>query len=368
MKFIFAFFFIHIVTFSTNANLLQCFELFKREPFQDVQNFAPLAVRSKLTEYLRANKDIPAMIKTTVSGDVPVILVNNQTLPKLRSLLERSAGFMFVQQVGYRNDHGLMRAGNYIIDVDTPGARGYGELHQTGLAWKSIDTYIPRRGDQSYVMIETGYLMSKEDLQTLEFYQKLRRAAVFRIPFTFGGAARKDFPNMLENSGENCFGFCKGATVENDIVQIKNKILRLSPGLDIERMMNSDSMKTYFDMINKVVLKANVDDPDSLHWGMINGDRELKILEDVIPKQISKEAQQVFINWVVALEANKKYLALKKKYQISTDGGYQDINNGQVSFVLIYDSMLKKDLFLNGNYSSPGVFWSWDARNQVPLR
>ena len=368
MKYLYAILIINAFWFSTFANGQKCSEIFKSVSFEDVSNFNPPAVRSNLIDFLRENPDIPSMIKKTASGALPVILVNNQTLPKLRSLLQRSVGYMFVQQVGYGNDHGLMRSGPYIIDADTPGARGYGELHETGLAWKSVESYLPRRGDQAYVMIETGYLLSKEDLETVGFYQKLRRGAVFRIPFTFGGAPRKDLPNMLENSGENCFGFCKGATVEGDVVRIRTKLSSLSPGLDIDAMLQKNATKSYLDTIRKIVLEADVNDPDSLYWGMVNGDRALEVLKDAIPQELSKENQRVFVNWMVALEANQKYTALKKKYSISSDGGYQDMNNGQVSFVLIYDSMLKKDLFSNANYTSPGVFWSWDAKNQVPLQ
>ena len=348
------------------ADATQCHELFPKFEITTVAEQSSEIVRQTILDFLLKNRNIPAFIKKTRNGEVPVILINSQTLPLLKPLIEHSSGFMFAQQIGYRNDHGLMRAGNYIIDADTPGARGYGELHQTGLAWKFLDNYLPRRNTGSYVMIETGYLLSKEDQLTIESYQRIRRAAIFRIPFTFGGKKTKSALNTIENSGENCFGFCKAATLGKDITEITLRLTELGIQ-DVPALLGSPLIQKYLKIASDIILTANTDDPKSLNWGMVNGPMAIDMLNPLLPTNLTTEQKGILINWIVALDASKKYSELKAKNNISNDGGFQDLQNGKTSFILIYDSMDKKDQFDSATYSSKGVFYSWDSREQIAL-
>jgi hypothetical protein len=341
--------------------------LFPKATILNVAETRPHFVRETLIDFLQNNRQIPSFIKKTSDGDVPVILVNAETLPTLRPILEQSAGYMFVQQVGYRNDHGLMRTGLHIIDADTPGARGFGEIHATGLAWKHVPSYLARRQDNAYVMIETGYLLPKQDYEVISYYQRMRRAAIFRIPFTFGGGQRRtDASNLLENSGENCFGFCKGQTVQSNLSEISARLQKLGVA-DVHALMNDKVVIEFLIEAKRDLLKANVDDANVMKWSQFNGPEVQNQLAHVLPATLTATEKSVFINWILALDATKQYSEFQKKYKVSSDGGYRDLQNGQTSFVLIYDSMRKADSFREATYQSPGVFYTWDSQNQRPL-
>lgn len=323
-------------------------------------------VRETVLDFLRENRDVPAFIRKSSQGDVPVIMLNAQTLPKLRPLLAQSAGYMFVQQVGYRNDHGLMRTGSYIIDADTPGARGYGELHANGLAWKDVNGYLPRMTEHHSVMIETGYLLPREDFQIINYYQKVRRASIFRVPFTFGGNPNRNLPNMIDNIGEHCFVFCKGAIVRGSVANIAGRLQRLG-ATDVEAIMKDSVVSSFLAEVQQSIQIVSPDDGRVLNWGMYNGPAILQKLAHVIPQNLVENDKRVFVNWLIAMDASKKYSDFLTRYQVSSDGGYQDMNNGQTSFMLIYAHMNQAPAFRDATFQSPGVFYSWSNQNQRPL-
>ena len=321
--------------------------------------------RPGIVSHLRETPEIPAFVKKTANGDLPVILVTPKTYPLLKSVLDRSMGTMFVQQVGYNNDHGLMRVGPYIIDVDLPGHRGYGEINATGLAWKHMDSYIPRRNTE-YNMVEVGFLLSKTEYETSLYYQLIRRAAIIRVPFTFGGHE----PDMTQpntvRGGEHCFIFCKGSAISGHVHEIKREMSGMGIK-DVDSFMQKEIVKTFLKDARTKLLNTRFDDTANLNWSAVNQGAMVEALRAELPQGLKDQDRAILINWIVGLDASIGYQSLRREIGITDDGGFGDMRSPRASYVLVYAKDADAARFRDASFESPGVFYSWTADNQEAI-
>lgn len=348
-----------------------CNLMFWKKKDAAVQLVAPPAAQAReaIIEQLKLEKDlVPAFLKNGRTGDVPVILLNADTQGPLKELLDNSMGTMIVQQVGYNNDHGLLRVGQNIMDVDSPGYRGFGEINNTGIAWKPMKSYLDRRKQNQnnmYYMIEVSYLLSPQEMADVKNYQLVRRAAIIRVPFTFNqDNIDRSKPNTL-NAGEHCFVFCKGGVIDSHVSEMRNKLQGYGIK-DVDQFMASADVKqliqdSRFKIANVVDHNAN-----TLNWSMIqNIPSAVKIKASFANE--TAEKQNELINWIVGYDATLAYQKVKRDLEISNDYGFNDLNNKRSAFVLVYGKTTDNQAFKDATFTSPGVMYSWRNDAQKPL-
>ncbi len=324
------------------------------------------ARRAALGSFIQAG--VPVFLKTTRAGDVPVVLVNHETAPQLWWFFESSLGTQVQFQVTHTNDHGLVRVADQIIDVDTPGSRGFGEVNATGIAWKPLKTYLPRRHANSYPIVEVAYALTPAEKRAAQYYQRVRRAAIVRVPFTFGGN-RSDLklPNMLDKTSEHCFVFCKASGLRQQIAQIKAEIEAYGIA-DAEQFLELPEVQKYLANAQSKIMAADATNPADLMPTVATRSKDLKILKPVLPAALRKSAgRNVFANWLIGLDATSRYYRLMQTLAVSGDSGAADMNNPRVTAILIYDTIDYAQAFANGTYSKKGSAHSWDRRNQRPV-
>jgi len=319
--------------------------------------------RAFITEFAKKN-NLPIFIKQNSHGvDVPVILLNKTTAPKLKGLMENSFGTLAALQKDWNNDHGLLRAGKYIIDLDTPGARGFGEIENTGLAWKNIETYMPKRSTGSSPMVEVTYLLSPEEKSIIEYYQKVRRAALFRVKFTFKGNKTADYPNLLNNGGEHCFIFCKAQAVDSHVYEIKSKLQGLGVK-DPDKFLNDEKLIEQIAVVEKFIIDTPADDVRST---MLNNKKILTLFDDFYPADMKTDLKKVeFVNWLISYDSSKRYAKVLDTLGVSGDYGLGDAINTRASAIFIYDEAADPAAFKNATYSNFGKFVSWPTTKQFP--
>lgn len=360
-----------LLMFSFNVHSEDCLSIIKSLlPKIDSQVAASINIedhlnhRKFIAQFAKKN-GIPVFIKQNDRGvEVPVILVNKKTAPKLSGLFENSFGTQVVLQANWNNDHGLLRTGKYIIDLDAPGARGYGEIEQTGLAWKDIDTYLPLKKAGSYPVLEVTYLTTPNEKSVIDYYQKVRRAALFRVKFSFGGFQGPDYPNMLKGGGEHCFIFCKAGSVSSHVTEIRSRLVNLGLNNPEEFLSNPDVIKK----LNTIQSVLNEVQPQQLHHDILNSDGMLELLNPYYPQQITTKAQKLeFLNWVVSYDSSKKYASVLRDLGVTGDYGIRDAINQRASAIFIYDEGADASTFTNATYSNNGKMISWPTTKQYPV-
>ncbi len=320
--------------------------------------------RNFIAQFAKKNK-IPVFFKQNDHGvDVPVILLNAKSAPILKEYLENSFGTQVALQKNWNNDHGLLRAGNYIIDLDTPGARGFGEIEETGLAWKNIQTYLPKRHAGSSPTLEVSYLLTPNEKSVIDYYQKVRRAAIFRVKFSFGGHASPNYPNILKNGGEHCFIFCKAQAVYSHVSEIKMKLSALgikNPDKTLEDPKIQKAILEVQELINKT-------QPIDLHGDILGDKTTLALFNDIYPQDVTTNMKKLeLINWLVSYDSSKRYGAILENLGVTGDYGIGDAINARASAIFVYDEAADQAAFNNAVYSNFGKFVSWPQTKQYPV-
>jgi hypothetical protein len=217
--------------------------------------------------------------------------------------------------------------GQNIMDVDSPGARGFGEINRTGIAWKPMDSYLQRRLQNetgSYNIIEVGYVLNPNELADVQHYQLVRRAAIIRVPFTFKQAyVDRSQPNTLQ-AGEHCFIFCKASAIGNHVYEMKQK-LNENGIEDVNAFMKKTEVISLIKDARATLAKARTDE-NGLYWSMLHSLRSAKEFRKLFP-ELSSDDQNILINWVVGYDATLAYQNLRTSLGISNDGGFSDMRN-----------------------------------------
>jgi hypothetical protein len=319
-------------------------------------------------QWVLKGQGIPAFLKKTASGEVPVALVNKASVEKLLPYLDNSLGTQTYMQPQYNNDHGGIRVLRQLIDVDTPGARHFGEIHRTGIAWKPLESYVKRGGGTP--IIEVSYLLKPEEKLVADFYHRVRRAALYRVPFTFGaGVPDRNLPNML-SAGEHCFIYCKGSAVARHLSEIDEKLKAAGPK-DLNEFYAKPEVVEFLQKARQAVMNADPAAGNSLSPTMLMENAAIKELAmKMAPAEVAANpvALQNFANLVVGRSVTNDYKNLLNALNVSGATSFNDMNNPRVTAVLIYDSGAAENSFREAGYETQGKFGNWSKDQQVVMQ
>jgi hypothetical protein len=247
-----------------------------------------------------------------------------------------------------------------MIDVDTPGARNTGELYRTGLSWKSLEGYLPRRTAGSNVILEVAYSLTPEEERIANAYQRMRRAAIVRVPFTFGNAwVDKKLANLIEEGGEHCFLFCTGRRLGDQIQGIQSK-LRAYGVRDLDGFYREAVVRDFIARADARVLSGGWS-ADNLGPEMLGTLDTRALLERVaaLGGQIPEADRIVFLNWVYGLTASQRYQQVVESLQISGSIGVSDASHPRASAILVYAVESFAPKFRDATYEAKGTFTGW---------
>jgi hypothetical protein len=316
---------------------------------------APVEARQALIDHLKKKK-IPAYLKTTAYGDIPVILVNSTTAPQIAEFINHSIGTQATLQPSHSNDHGQFRLENFVIDLDDPGKRGFGEINSSGLAWKPLGSYlaIRDRDPNTNVIMEVAYALRPEELQEAEYYQRMRRAAIIRVPFVLD-TVRSDLtlPNTViaNGSSENCFVFCKGMAINNQVNTINDQLHKLGLA-DVNKFYLDPRTQAFLKQTKEKLLAADPNDQNVLNNRI--GDSALNMIAPYF-SSVSESTLRNIANWTIGLDASIRYRTMLNGLRVGTDVKAEDINNPRATALLIYDYQAEAPHFNNASYFAQGA-------------
>jgi hypothetical protein len=326
---------------------------------------AELITRSGLSRVL-LQRDIPNVAVPTRNGPIPAILLNTETSPKLGSVLDTSLGTVVSYQPGYNNDHGILRVQRTLADLDSPGGRSRGELHKTGISWSPLEEYLAYSKNRNRIRIEVAYALTQDESNTVVIYHRMRRAAIIRVPFRFGGAVvEKGKPNTLENAGEHCFIFCSGSGVSSQVREMESKIAAYGMGSATEILQRTDVQNWLMD-VKFALSKADKNDAQALSPLIsLNAGVPESLIEGL--SRMEKIQKVEFLNWLAGYQFSVDYSKVLQTLQVPGDNGYQGIHSPRAVAVLVYDGVVSPRDFVSPNYEAKGVFSNWGhAQMQKP--
>ncbi|MGZ3662581.1 MAG: hypothetical protein ACXVCK_20955, partial [Bdellovibrionota bacterium] len=216
-------------------------------------------------------------------------------------------------------------------------------------------------------IIEVSYALTPEEIKVADAYHRVRRAAFYRVPFTFGDAENNmRLANMLDE-GEHCFTFCKAEQVGNHVDELQG-LLRASGVNDPEAFLARPDVKKFLAQAEELVLRTN---DKRLNPKILTNNAGVRaLLTKIAPAGVKGKPQKLqnFADALVGYDVTREYKTLMRNLNVTGDTGFQDMNNPRVTAVLIYEDPAKAKAFRNATYSTPGKFSSWTAAGQSVLK
>ncbi len=315
--------------------------------------------RKQMIDFIKET-GMPAYLKSTPHGDIPVVLVTKETYPKVKEIMENSYGALASLHPQNATDHGWLRDGNVILDLYNPSERhiAKGEFHETGLAWKTTDEYFSRRNANSKVFFDQTFPLRKEELNDIDYLQRVRRAAFYRNPYAYyteangraymnkyfyseGGRATASHvkPHMLDNcGGEHCYTYPLLSQASQQVNQMKTELKQL--GINYDELAANPNFKALQDMIREDVLAADAFNPDTFHFSSLLDKQEYSdLLKKVWPGQHTKDETLKALSFVSSIPAIQKHNDLLYSLRNGSNQmfPYTDFNRERSTVFFVYD-------------------------------
>lgn len=320
--------------------------------------------QNKCVDVFKTDANVISELQKITAGTVdiynkkiPVVLVNRDSVDQLNELYNQSLGIVVAHQKGYNNDHGLFRLSDIFIDRDSPGQRHRGEINKTGISFASVQEYTAYtyKSKQSYNRIEVLFKLSESEYNTALVYQKMRRAAILRPDFSFGGDNNpKNVNNRMTDCGEICFSFSTGSSASSQANSAKRQAEKMGL-LDLQKLTETKEFKTFFTTVDQYFLKASFSNTDLSPDIVTN----FKIPKAIQKLKLAEKDQAELVRWVIGFNISKNYAELLQTLEISNSSDYSNVRSARASAVLVYDGAISKTDFANPNYISEGIFSTW---------
>ncbi|MGB0455157.1 MAG: hypothetical protein ACPGJV_15725 [Bacteriovoracaceae bacterium] len=357
------------LTFSGNAST--CFEILHDLTQGQSLKAVNLEVQKDLIRFLKEQK-VPSFIKKEGEKEIPVILVNDKSYPKLHALFNNSVGNAVSLHEG-QADHGFFRVRNYLTDLyisnDSQYHGRYGELHLTGIAWKNLDEYIPKRtGDAINQpqhkntlnrgpkrIIESVHFLSPEEIDAAEYYHRVRRAAFYRAPYSFfeTETQRKGLPNFLKGGKEHCYTqptASASCTHRSEILEL----LKTSYDVEWDQFSKIESIQTLRKYIKGRLLGTDPYQQSFNHYDLVNDEEYLGLLNQALPghERFDRLEKIKLMNLLASVDAIDGYQSLMK--ELSVRGGSVSPQGQRTTALFVYNAYADEDEFFKGTYTIRG--------------
>lgn len=304
------------------------------------------AAQSELQKVL-ATHEVPHYSLTLADGrQVPVVLVNKETEPLLRSIQGQELSFGDGVKLYPKNgntDHGVMRVGTRIEDYFFPG-EVVGDTHQVGLGGKAIAPYLENSKGGNPI-IETAYALSPEEKQVVDDYHLVRRAGIFRVrnKWAPGKTGYDGKTAVLERGHELCYTFGTGLCSIEHSRNMQDYLMRMGVK-NPDQLLAKPEVQSYLTKayaklrslpINSPkVANAPLEQEKILHDWMLFQDPELHaLLAKLLPPELQSQEDQVrFFNYLIGIDSSRKYAALMKDLDFFTpDTALKPLNHRDVN-------------------------------------
>ncbi len=353
-----------------------CADLFEAKPA--ISPKSPEQTRRSV-ESISRRAELPFFLKKSSHGNVPVILMNARTMPALTDVLNQSVGIQILLQPGTPySDHGMLRIGgvkshggelkSVQIDWGLPGWRGgtpgaFDEIHTTGLAWRDLRARLERNESLNrYTLktVEAVFVLTKKEREDLEYYHRVRRAAIFARGFVdINGVLQPQIPNRMA-AFEDCFMYCRGVELKSHADRIIDHLRSYGP-YEVESILSSPEAKEFLGRARTKIMRTDWWTENGLHPQLVATPTEVAKLKRILPDLVKnqdgsvRESAFVFANWLVALEATRIAHRVYSKLGITDSYGMaNEIENPRISAILIYDSPDQAPRFRDATYVTPG--------------
>jgi len=308
----------------------------------------------------------PAFLRKTQNGDLPIILLNNDTYPKVKEFIESSMGMTVSLHPKNASDHGWIRSGENLVDLYNPGQRNIpgGELHETGLSWKLLSKYHAQRKEHSRKMMDMAFSLNKKDLNTVEYLQRVRRSAMYRNDYAFYDGDRNKFFEMskieknhrLDCSGEHCYTYPMLSYASSQVSSIISQLKKMN--IDYSIIKNDPRVLEFQRTAREQILKSDVYNSETFNYFDLMDNNELRnLLKDILPKGITKKDEIKVMSYLASIPGIEDYKNLLSSLNIHSN--FIDFNNARASALFIYDNAPEAaQKFRDATYSVQGKHYS----------
>jgi hypothetical protein len=275
--------------------------------------------------------------------EIPVILVNKETVGQLTPLLRHTIGFQVMTKAGWPNNHGSFRYGQNIIDAFIPGQRQVGETNETGLSWKTTEDSAVFLDKIADVIGEAVFAPSSEVLADVDFYQKVMKAALFRVPFSMGDqTVYTKFDNVLSECQGACFEFSHYRRRVQILQALQQRLDKLDPGSAI-RKESSESISLLVLEIKKIFSDKAVAEIST--QTLLTLPSVIK-LQSRFPETWTSEQKNLFIQWLVSYQAAEGIQNYFSQLSLDQLDPFSILANQNAIAYLVWDPVISPEQFL----------------------
>lgn len=328
---------------------------------------------------LAKKHNLPAFVRNSPTGKVPVILLNDKSFPVVKSHLAGSLGMPIEMIPGSATDHGLSRIGLELGDMMTPGRRWqFLDKNMTGILWRDLNTWLPnreekfqKRSEGTYDgrptrIAEVAYTLTPGEREIAEVYHRSRYAGLWRIEYAFQGSEHAPYvhvtlglPGDRANGREHCYNFATCRQWMDHINEIYHKLYH-EVGIreDLPKWFERPEVVEYQDKAWSTVLGVNsagIDNWSNLHPRLLETPELISAMRKAVPgfDHLSPEQKLMLLNLTFAERAIRKYNALTQELDIHTSN-FLDYNNPRVTAIYIYEGEDAAASFRNASYDYKG--------------
>lgn len=336
-----------IVCAQTAFSIEECKDLFYPE--------ARVLTQAQLVEAL-LDKQIPFYFIEDGQNTLPVILANKDTIDKILPLLKQSIGLQIMSKQGWPHDHGSFRFSSYLVDAFLPGQRQVGEIHQTGLSWKTAKDsaiFLEKIAD---IICENCFLVSALELEKVDYYQRVLRAAIFRIPFLMGDQqiyTRQS--NVLHECGGHCFEYSHSLNLKNIVSALGSRLDQVDPQSAL-RNEKDHLISSYLSEVRQLYIEQNYEKEDQLSDALLTHPQLQDKIDQIFSEQWSFQNRILFLRWLVGRDAALQMDAVIQALGYSGKGTkpFSVSKSQRASALIIWDSNARSEDFLSGKYNGRG--------------
>jgi len=308
----------------------------------------PDLTRNRIMEYAKTHQ-LPAFVMQAPYGNVPVILVNKQTLLHWSPLFHQTFGIAESLHPKNEANHGHARlpgkvegdVQTILMDLFSPPNAGANAMHGTGYRWKSIQEYFAKRKPGSTQFIDLAYAASAKELEQFYLVHAAKRAALFRIVYKFEGDPYNEWNRqqrrmLFEEEGrEHCNNSRLGGCGASHSHQMRARIAELGI-VNLNNLYVYSETQRFLDMAKRQLLEADWKNPDSMNPNMFDRKEYFELMGKHLPNHLNHDQKVDLLTYIVSTNIVEEAITLQYRKGI-VESRTEQYENSNLSAIMIYD-------------------------------